>query len=109
MAIVDPLLIMTYILDELSLSAVRTDRITRVVPLIKIAGLVDPSHKVHQGGMGSVWGGQTYGRTDGHFQSTSGHFCSTSGHFQSTSGSFPVRLGTMGGHKRHHSYSLPKK
>ena len=85
MAIVDPLLIMTYILDELSLSAVRTDRITRVVPLIKIAGLVDPSHKVHQGGKGSVWDGQTYGQfsefTSGHFQSTSSHFRSTSGPF----------------------------
>ena len=38
----------------------------------KIAGrkrpaLVDPSHKVRQGGKGSVWDGQTYGRTDGHF------------------------------------------
>ena len=63
MAIVDPLLIMTYILDELSLSAVRTDRITRVVPLIKIAGLVDPSHKVHQGGKGSVWDRQIDRRT----------------------------------------------
>ena len=41
-------------------------------------------------------------RTDGHFQSTSGHF-------QSTSGSLPVHLGTIGGHMRHHSYSLPKK
>ena len=45
----------------------------------KIAGrkrpaLVDPSHKVGQGGKGSVWDGQTYGRTDGHFQSTSGPF-----------------------------------
>ena len=29
--------------------------------------LVDPSHKVRQGGKGSVWDGQTYGRTDGHF------------------------------------------
>ena len=36
--------------------------------------LVDPSHKVRQGGKGSVWDGQTYGRTDGHFQSTSGPF-----------------------------------
>ena len=39
---------------------------------IKIAGrkrpaLVDPSHKVRQGGKGSGWDGQTYGRTDGHF------------------------------------------
>ena len=73
----------------------------------KIAGrkrpaLVDPSHKVHQGGKGSVWDGQTYGRTDGHFHSTSGHF-------QSTSGSLPVHLGTIGGHMKHHSYSLPKK
>ena len=38
----------------------------------KIAGrkrpaLADPSHKVRQGGKGSVWDGQTYGRTDGHF------------------------------------------
>ena len=44
---------------------------------LKIAGckrpaLVDPSHKVCQGGKGSVWDGQTYGRTDGHIQSTSG-------------------------------------
>ena len=66
----------------------------------KIAGrkcpvLVDPSHKVRQGGKGSVWDGQTYGQTDGHFQSTSG--------------SLPVHLGTIGGHMRHHSYSLPKK
>ena len=66
----------------------------------KIAGrkrpaLVDPSHKVCQGGKGSVWDGQTYGRTDGHFQSTSGPL--------------PVHLGTIGGHMRHHSYSLPKK
>ena len=30
-------------------------------------------------------------------------------HFQSTSGSLPVHLGTIGGHMRHHSYSLPKK
>ena len=37
------------------------------------------------------------------------HFRSTSGHFQSTSGSLPVHLATMGGHMRHHSYSLPKK
>ena len=37
------------------------------------------------------------------------HFRSISGHFQSTSGSLPVLLGTMGGHMRHHSYSLPKK
>ena len=51
----------------------------------KIAGckrpaLVDPSHKVRQGGKGSVWDGQIYGRTDGHFQSTSGPF---SVHFRS--------------------------
>ena len=47
----------------------------------KIAGrkrpaLVDPSHKVRQGGKGSVW----------------------DGHFQSTSGSLPVHLGTIGQH-----------
>ena len=30
-------------------------------------------------------------------------------HFWPTSGSLPVRLGTMGGHMRNHSYSLPKK
>ena len=29
--------------------------------------------------------------------------------FQSTSGTLPVHLGTIGGHMRHHSYSLPKK
>ena len=57
--------------------------------------IVDPSHKVCQGGKGSVWDGLTYRRTDGHFQSTSG--------------SLPVHLGTIGGHMRHHSYSLPKK
>ena len=44
---------------------------------LKIAGrkrpaLVDPLHKVCQGGKGSVWDGQTYGWTDGHFQFTSG-------------------------------------
>ena len=70
---------------------------------IKIAGrkrpaLVDPSHKVRQGGKGSVWDGQTYGRTDGHFWPTSGH-----------SGPLPVHFGTIGGHMRHHTYSLPKK
>ena len=47
--------------------------------LQKIAGrkrpaLVDPSNKVRQGGKGSVRDGQTFGRTDGHFQSTSGPF-----------------------------------
>ena len=41
-------------------------------------------------------------RTDGHFQSTSGPLLVTSG-------SLPVHLGTIGGHMRHHSYSLPKK
>ena len=30
-------------------------------------------------------------------------------HFESTSGLLPVLLGTIGGHMRHHSYSLPKK
>ena len=59
---------------------------------IKIAGrmhpaLVDPSHKVRQGGKGSVWDGQTYGRTDGHIQSTSGPLPVTSSplpvHFRS--------------------------
>ena len=57
--------------------------------------LVDPLHKIRQGGKGSVWDGQTYERTDGHFQSTSG--------------SLLVHLGTIGGHMRHYSYSLPKK
>ena len=38
----------------------------------KIAGrkrpvLIDPSHKVRQEGKGSVWDGQTYERSDGHF------------------------------------------
>ena len=89
-----------------------------LIGTIKIAGrmrpaLVDPSHKVRQGGKGSVWDGQTYGWTDGHFQSTSGslltHFRSLPVHFQSTSGSLLVHLGTIGGHMRHHSYSLPKK
>ena len=37
------------------------------------------------------------------------HFWPTSGHFQSTSGSLLVHLAIMGGHMRHHSYSLPKK
>ena len=37
------------------------------------------------------------------------HFRPTSGQFLSTSGSLPVHLGTIGGHMRHHSYSLPKK
>ena len=77
----------------------------------KIAGrkrhaLVVPSHKVCQGGKGSVWDGQTYGRTDGHFQSTSGPLPV---HFWPTSGSLPVHLGTIDGHMRHHNYSLPKK
>ena len=51
-------------------------------------------------------------RTDGQMDTSSpllAHFRSTSGHFQSTSGSLPVHLGTIGGHMRHHSYSLPKK
>ena len=72
------------------------------MPTKKIAGrkcpaLVDPSDTVRQGGKGSVWDGdgQTYGRTDGHFQSTSG--------------SLLVHLGIIGGHIRHHSYSSPKK
>ena len=30
-------------------------------------------------------------------------------HFRSTSGSLPAHLGTIDGHMRHHSYSLPKK
>ena len=56
----------------------------------KIAGrmrpvLVDPSHKVRQGGKGSVLDGQTYGRTDGHFQSTSGPLLA---HFRFTSSPF---------------------
>ena len=51
--------------------------------LQKIAGrkrpeLVDPSHKIRQGGKGYAWDGQTYGRTDGHFQSTSGQLPVTS-------------------------------
>ena len=50
--------------------------------------------------------GQMYGRTDGPFQSTSGPLPVN---FQSTSGSLPVLLGTIGGHMRHDSYSLPKK
>ena len=53
----------------------------------KRPALVDPSHKVLQGGKGSVWDGQTYGWTDGHFQSTSGplqlHFRSLPVHFRS--------------------------
>ena len=62
------------------------------IPSLKIAGrkrpaLVDPSHKVRQGGKRIVWDGQTYGRTDGHFQSTSGPLPVTSSplpvHFQS--------------------------
>ena len=51
-------------------------------------------------------------RMDGQMDTSSPlltHFRSTSGHFQSTSGSLPVHLGTIGGHMRHHSYSLPKK
>ena len=69
----------------------------RVALITKIAGrkrpaLVDPSHKVGQGGKGSVWDGQTYGRTDGHIQSTSGplpvHFRSLPVHFRFTSGPF---------------------
>merc|ERR1712020_276983 len=43
--------------------------------------------------------------TDGQIDTSSpllAHFRSTSGHFQSISGS-------IGGHMRHHSYSLPKK
>ena len=53
----------------------------------KIAGrkrpaLVDPSHKVRQGGKGSVWDGQTDRWTlPVHFRSTSSHFQSTSGPF----------------------------
>ena len=53
----------------------------RLIPLFitKIAGrkrpvLVDPLHKVRQGGKGYVWDGQT----DGHFQSTSGKLPVTS-------------------------------
>ena len=61
----------------------------------KRPALVDPSHKVRQGGKGSVWDGQTDRWT-------------LPVHFQSTSGSLPVHLGTRGGHMRHHSYSLPK-
>ena len=72
----------------------------------KRPALVDPSHKVRQVGKASVWDEQTYGRTDGPFQSTSGPLPL---HFQSTSGSLPVHLGTIGVHMRHHSYSLPKK
>ena len=45
--------------------------------------LVDPLHKVRQGGKGSVWDGRMCGRTDGHFQSTSG--------------SLPVHLSTICG------------
>ena len=64
---------------------------------LKIAGrkrpaLVDPSHKIRQGGKGSIWDGQTYGQTDGHIQSTSGplpvHFRSLPVHFRFTSGPF---------------------
>ena len=51
----------------------------------KRPALEDPSHKVCQGGKGSVWDGQTYGQTDGHIQSTSGplpvYFRFTSGTF----------------------------
>ena len=59
----------------------------------KIAGgkrpaLVDPSHKVRQGGKGYVWDEQTYGQTGGHFPAN----------FRS----LPVHLGTIGGHMRHH-------
>ena len=52
----------------------------RVALITKIAGrkrpaLVDPSHKVRQGGNGSVWDGQTYRWTlPVHFWSTSGPF-----------------------------------
>ena len=45
-------------------------------------------------------------QTDGHFRSTSGR---TDGRFDGTSGPLPVHLVTIGGHMRHHSYSLPKK
>ena len=62
--------------------------------ITKIAGrkrpaLVDPSHKVGQGGKGSVWNGQTYRQTEGHIQFTSGplpvHFRSLPVHFLATS------------------------
>ena len=33
----------------------------------------------------------------------------TEGRFDGTSGPLPVHLVTIGGHMRHHSYSLPKK
>ena len=111
-------------------------------PCKKIAGckrpaLVHPSHKVCQGGKGSVWNGQTDGRTGKHCQSTSGplpahfrsnfgllpdgwteqkdgralpvHFWSLQVHFWFTSGQLLVHLGTIGDHMRHQSYGLPKK
>ena len=55
-------------------------------------------------------------RTDGQIDTSSpllAHFRSTSGRtdrrFDGTSGPLPVHLVTIGGHMRHHSYSLPKK
>ena len=69
-----------------------SDLKNRRAPGHKRPALVDPSHKVRQGGMGSVWDGQTYGWTDGHFQSTSGplqlHFRSLPVHFRFISSPF---------------------
>ena len=68
--------------------------------------LVDPSHKVRQGGKGSVLGWTDVG-TDR--WTLPDHFWPTSGPLPTTSGSLPVHLGIIGGHIRHHSYSSPKK